>query len=57
MRSKDKGFEMDQRVIIKSVGTEDFDFSKFQSFRERIQGNTTIVNVHRCHVGTWVVYR
>ena len=45
MRSKDKGFETRQRVIIKNVGTEDFDFSKFNSFRERIQANPKVISV------------
>jgi putative ABC transport system permease protein len=45
MRSKDRGFETEQRVIIKNVGTEDFDFSKFYSFRERIQANPKVISV------------
>ena len=45
MRSKDKGFETEQRVIIKNVGTEDFDFSKFHSFRERIQASPKVISV------------
>ncbi|HET6542384.1 MAG TPA: ABC transporter permease, partial [Chryseolinea sp.] len=45
MRSKDKGFKTDQRVIIKNVGTEDFDFSKFYSYRERIQANPKVISV------------
>jgi len=45
MRSKDKGFETKQRIIIKNVGTEDFDFSKFNSFRERIQANPKVISV------------
>jgi len=45
MRSKEKGFDSDQRIILNSVGTEDLDFSKFRSFKKNIQGHSKIINV------------
>jgi len=45
MRAKEKGFDSDQRIILNSVGTEDFDFSKFRSFKKSIQGHSKIINV------------
>ena len=45
LRSKQKGFDADQRIVMSCVGTEDFDFSKFRSFKKSILGNASIINV------------
>jgi len=44
MRSKDPGFDMDQRLVIHALGTEDFDFRKFRSFKERVLRNKNVIN-------------
>ncbi len=44
MRSKDAGFDSNQRVVIRAQGTEDFDLKKFRTFRERILTNPKVIN-------------
>ena len=44
MQSKEKGFEAEQRIVIKSVGTEDFDFSKYRFFKDRIELDPKILS-------------
>lgn len=44
MRSKEKGFDVGQRIILESIGTEDFDFSRFRAFKHRIEGHPKILS-------------
>jgi putative ABC transport system permease protein len=45
MQARDRGFVSAHRILVKNVGTEDPDFSKFHTLREKIATNKNVLNV------------
>ncbi len=45
LASRDTGMELTQRIAIQSIGTEDFDFQKYRSFKNALRSNAHIGNI------------
>ncbi|MGC3944794.1 MAG: ABC transporter permease [Chryseolinea sp.] len=43
LRTKDRGFNAEQRIVIKNFGSEDFNFSKYNTFKKRIESHKDVL--------------